>query len=244
MLVRVLLAAILAGVAAGVFATGAQALRVTPLILEAETYENAGSHGHHHDSAVADHHHDGAVAEDGGEWAPADGFERRFYTLMANIVVAVGFALVVTAAVLVTGQGISLATGLVWGLAGFVVFVLAPNFGLPPELPGMVAAPLGERQAWWLASVIATSGALAIFAFRRQPAWIVAGVLLLVAPHVYGAPQPASHETLVPVHLAVEFAVASIATAFAFWLFLGGALGFALERAMRAEAMAVAEAPA
>ncbi len=39
MIVRTLLAAIVAGLIAGVFMTGAQELRVTPLILHAEQFE-------------------------------------------------------------------------------------------------------------------------------------------------------------------------------------------------------------
>src|SRR3974390_3265881 len=40
--------------------------------------------------------------------------------------------------------------GLMWGLAGFAVFTLAPGLGLPPELPGVPAAPLLSRQLWWV----------------------------------------------------------------------------------------------
>ena len=238
MLIRVLLAAILAGVIGGVFATAAQSLRVTPLILEAETYENSGG-GHDHGTAGHSHDHGGAVAsgEAGDEeWGPADGLERTLFTLMANAVVGAGFALIVTAAILLTGQTVTLASGLAWGLAGFIIFVLAPGIGLPPELPGTAAAELSARQIWWLATVIATAAGLAIIAFRRQPLWIVAALVLIAAPHVYGAPQPDGPEAVATAHLAVEFAIASIATGFVYWLFLGGVLGFLLDRAMRAEA--------
>ncbi len=58
---------------------------------------------------------------------------------------------------LVFNQTLTLHPGLLWGLAGFVVFVLAPNFGLPPELPGMQAGDLMQRQIWWLATVVLTA---------------------------------------------------------------------------------------
>ncbi|MCG6857554.1 MAG: CbtA family protein [Salaquimonas sp.] len=238
MLIRVLLAAVLAGVAAGVFATAAQSVRVTPLILQAETYENGGGHDHH----AGGHDHgttagtEVAETDEGGAWAPADGWERTFFTLMANIVVGAGFALVITAVILVTGRTVTLTSGLAWGLAGFIVFVLAPGLGLPPELPGTAAADLTARQTWWLATVLATGAGLGILAFRRQALWIVAALALIAAPHLYGAPQPAEHEALVPANLAVEFAIASIATGFVYWLFLGGLLGFVLDRVMRSEA--------
>ncbi len=243
MLIRVLLAAILAGVGAGVFATAAQSMKVTPLILEAETFENGGG-GHAHGAPAAEEPSQSVTAAEEAEaeeWGPADGFERTFYTLLANVVVGVGFALIVTAAILLTGQMVSLTSGVVWGLAGFVVFVLAPGIGLPPELPGTAAAGLLARQAWWLATVLATAGGLAIVYFLwlrggRQAMWLVAALVLIAAPHLYGAPVPGEHEMLVPGHLAVEFAIASIATGFVYWLFLGGLLGALLSRAMRAEA--------
>ena len=44
MLTRVILAALVAGLLAGVFATAAQSVRVIPLILQAEAYEEGVSH--------------------------------------------------------------------------------------------------------------------------------------------------------------------------------------------------------
>ena len=46
-----------------------------------------------------------------------------------------------------------------WGLAGFAVFTIAPGLGLPPELPGVPAAPLLSRQIWWVTAVLATAAA-------------------------------------------------------------------------------------
>jgi cobalt transporter subunit CbtA len=240
MLVRVLLAAIAAGLLGGVFATAAQAVRVTPLIIAAEAYENkagpeavtgdAAGHVHDHGSAQVDGH-----SHDGEAWAPADGWERTLYTLISNMIVGVGFALLVTAAILVTNQSIDIRSGLLWGLGGFVTFVLAPNLGLPPELPGTVSGDLDARQLWWLAAVVCTGAGLSIFAFKRHIAWMVAGVALIAAPHVLGAPQADVHESLAPASLAVQFVVASMATVFVYWLFLGGVLGFLLNKAIARE---------
>ena len=231
MLTRVLLAALLAGVLSGVFVTAVQAFRVTPLILQAETYENVGGDAHSHDnSAASAHDHDGSAAEASKVWAPEDGMERTFYTMVSNILVGVSFSLILTAGVLLTKSVLTLCTGLVWGACGFVAFVLAPNFGLSPELPGMPAADLTLRQNWWFATVIATIGALLIFAFKRHWAWMAGGLALLVAPHIYGAPMPVDHHTLVPANLAAEFVIATVVTSFLFWMFLGGVLGWLNER--------------
>jgi len=259
MLIRVLLAALLAGVLAGAFATAAQSVRVVPLILEAEKYETAdGYGGHAHGSEAssatvseghgdghahdAGHSHDSKTATPGetghhsvDAWAPGDGIERVFFTFTSNVIAAVAFSLILTAAILVSRQKISLKSGLVWGAAGFGSFVLAPNFGLPPELPGMEAAELARRQIWWAFTVAVTAAGLAIFAFRRHWLWMIAGVALIAMPHIYGAPQAASYDTAVPANLVAEFVVATIATSALFWLFLGGILGWLLNRSFGSE---------
>ncbi|MGB7287063.1 MAG: CbtA family protein [Salaquimonas sp.] len=234
MLIRVLLAAIFAGVLAGVFATAVQSYRVIPLILEAERYEGEGEiAGHSHSSTPASE--DSAVSSEEETWAPGGGGERLFYTGLTNIVVGVAFSLILTAAVLFLNQGMSMKAGLIWGLAGFVVFVLAPNFGLPPELPGMQAAEVLPRQIWWLATVVLTATGLGLFAFKQGIVWMILGLVLITAPHLYGAPQPISHESLVPANLAAEFVVATIVASLLFWVFLGGVLGALFEKAMAKE---------
>jgi len=205
MLTRILLAALLAGVLSGVFVTAAQELRVTPLIIEAETYENAGV-------------------------TPDTGIERTFFTLITNVLVGVSFALILTAGVLLTKSTLDLRSGLAWGVGGFIAFVLAPNFGLSPELPGMAAAELPSRQGWWIFTVMATAAALLIFAFKQKIFWMLGGLALLLAPHIYGAPVLATAQSVVPASLAAQFVVATIVTSLLFWLVLGGALGWLVER--------------
>jgi len=233
MLVRVLLAALFAGVLAGVFATAVQSYRVIPLILEAERYEGVEEVGGHSHSAETT----SEETADGEEeaWGPADGGERLFYTGLANVVVGVAFSLILTAAVLVLNQSLSWRVGALWGFAGFVVFVLAPNFGLPPELPGMPAAEVLPRQIWWVATVALTAIGLGLFAFKNGLIWMLLGLVLVLAPHLYGAPQPISHESLVPANLAAEFVVATIIASLLFWVFLGSVLGALFERAMKQE---------
>ena len=77
-----------------------------------------------------------APAEDEG-WAPADGFERFAFSVLANIVTGIGFALVLVAVSEFAGGIGNWRQGIFWGLAGFAAFTLAPGLGLPPELPGM-----------------------------------------------------------------------------------------------------------
>ena len=220
MLTRVILAALVAGLFAGVFATAAQSVSVIPLIHQAETYEK-----------VAPHAEPADMTRD-GEWAPEEGEQRIFFTLLSNLVTGVAFALLLTAAILFLDQPVSLRHGVVWGAGGFAVFVLAPNFGLPPELPGMASGDLLARQLWWIATVSATAGGLLMFTFKETIAWMVAGVMLVVARHVYGAPRGPAGQSAVPAELAAEFAIATIVTSALFWLFLGAVLGRLLSRAI------------
>ena len=129
---QIVFAAVLAGLIAGAFVTALQYVGVVPLILAAETYETGGTH--EHGAAPA-----GAEDEDHA-WAPAPGVERGLYTLATNILMAVGFALLLAAGFALTGHN-GWRTGLCWGLAGYVAFTLAPAIGLPPEIPGAGAAP-------------------------------------------------------------------------------------------------------
>ena len=48
-------------------------------------------------------------------------------------------------------------------------------------------------------------------------------------------PQPLSHESLVPANLAADFVMATLVSSLLFWLFLGAALGYGFEKAMKQE---------
>ncbi|TIN07888.1 MAG: cobalt transporter, partial [Mesorhizobium sp.] len=115
--------------------------------------------------------------------------------------------------------------GVFWGLAGFAVFTLAPGLGLPPELPAMPAAELLPRQIWWISTVAATAVGLGLIAFRKSLPLAILAVVLIVAPHVVGAPQPVSFETAIPEGLHHQFVVAVTLTDLVFWLVLGAAVG-------------------
>ncbi|MFL5337304.1 MAG: CbtA family protein, partial [Geminicoccaceae bacterium] len=199
---------------AGLLLTVVQRISTVPLIKRAEVYEAAEPVV----PIVAGHDHG---AHDQAAWAPQDGLERTLFTVLANVLTGIGFALLLVAAFALRGREIGWRDGLLWGIAGFAVFTLAPSLGLPPELPGMPAAELGPRQAWWLLTAAATAGGLALLAFRRAPVWALAAVCLIAAPHLVGAPQPRITETMVPESLAHQFVVAVTVTSFLFWATLG-----------------------
>jgi cobalt transporter subunit CbtA len=119
---------------------------------------------------------------------------------------------------------------LVWGAAGFAAFNLAPTLGLPPELPADFAAPLAARQMWWVMTVTATAGGLALIAFT-QAWWLrIIGLCLIAAPHLIGAPHPDQADGLAPDELRWRFQIAALATMALFWAALGGLSGYLYRR--------------
>jgi cobalt transporter subunit CbtA len=228
MLGRIFYPGLMAGVIAGLFLFAAQQTELVPMILQAETYENAApAHGHDQPSAER---HDPAIA--GGEetaWAPEDGLDRTLYTGLSSVLVSIGFGLVLAGCFALRRKTVTWREGVVWGLAGYVSLHLAPAFGLSPELPTMAGDNLLGRQIWWIATVAGTAGGLAAIAFGRA-SWVKAlGVVLIVAPHVVGAPH-VHVDTEVPATLAARFAVATLVVAALFWALLGGLTGYLQQR--------------
>ena len=225
-----------AGLLAGLILAALQTYATVPLILQAETFENAGEPAHDHGAAPAETTAEVAAApaeaDHHGEetWAPADGFERFAYSLAVNIVSGIGFALLLVAASELAGGISNWRKGVIWGLAGFAVFTLAPGLGLPPELPAMPAADLFARQVWWIGTVAATAAGLALIAFRGSAPLSILGVALIVLPHIIGAPQPDSHESPIPASLHHQFVVSVTVTNLIFWVALGGIVGLVRQR--------------
>ncbi|QZP19121.1 CbtA family protein [Pseudomonas sp. DR208] len=204
------------GLLAALLLTLLQSFWVAPLILQAETFEKAPAAAelHAHADGAAAHTHDAEA------WEPEDGWQRVLSTTGGNLVVAVGFALML-AGLYTLRAPTRTAQGLLWGLAGYATFVLAPTLGLPPELPGTAAADLAQRQIWWIGTAASTAAGIALIVFGRNWLLKALGAAILVVPHVIGAPQPQVHSMLAPEALEAQFKIASQLTNVAFWLALG-----------------------
>jgi cobalt transporter subunit CbtA len=241
MIGRLVLAALVAGILAGLVLAGIQSLRLTPLIAQAEVFEHED--GHENTAAApaegAQPAKPACVENMPGmkmcngtaeAWQPGDGAERTFYTTLASVMAGAGFAVMLLGVSLVSGIPITRENGLVWGLCGFLAVSVAPAAGLPPELPGMPVADLMARQVWWLGTIAATAAALYLIATQRRLAPLALGVALLAAPHLIGAPQAPAHESQVPAHLAAAFVANAIAAAAVFWALIGVFLGLFTQR--------------
>lgn len=236
-----------AGCAAGLALALLQVLFTTPLIIEAETYELASLNqptlhragGLTDDGRVWFVHSGEEHADEGelglldrffGAWAPQDGAERTFYTSLSSILTGFGFGLMLLAAMLLGAKRIDAETGLQWGLGAFAAVALAPALGLPPELPGSAAADLVSRQTWWIGTAVATALGLWLVIARREPLLKGAGLLIIVAPHLIGAPHPHEYASSVPAELQGHFVAASLVSAAVFWAVLGSVTGWIWQR--------------
>ena len=207
---RLFFAVLLAGLISGAAMAALQQWRVVPLIIAAEAYEGTEAPAAHSHEAGTPAHDDTAAAapahEHGDdEWMPADGLERTFYTVASGLFAALGFA----------------------------VFQFAPAFGLPPELPGMPAADVVARQIWWWGTAAATATAIYGMAKFQNIAAVAAGIMLIVVPHIIGAPQPADHASSVPAPLAAAFAANTLVVGLSFWLILAPLYGALVARFSR-----------
>src|SRR5262245_3615865 len=204
---RLLLPALIAGLAAGVITSTLQQLFLVPLIVRAEALETAAQ---------------------AGSAAGVD-MERAAYSLAFTCAGACGFALLL-AGCWVLREEVGWRRGVWWGVAGFAVFSLAPALGLPPELPGAHAADLAARQVWWVGTVIATAAGLWCVVFPRSLGVKLLGLVALALPHLVGAPQPSQFDDAVPADLARAFALGSLAISAVMWLTLGALMPMLLRR--------------
>ena len=214
MLQKIFFAAVVSGVIAGLFATAVQSARVIPLIYEAEKYEQKEPFPH---SEAHENH-----AEEGSS--------RLVLTLVSNVVSAVGFALLLVGCFALHGD-VDWRRGILWGVGGFVVFSLAPAVGLPPELPGSPAAPLPQRQLWWIITVVATATGLILLVFKPGVIFKVLGAVFIIFPHLIGAPDPQTGAGLAPHRAILErFILTVLIVSAAFWVVLGLCAGYFFNR--------------
>ena len=209
---RILVSGLFAGFAAGLIAALLQLVFVQPVLLHAELYESGQLT--HFGAAKA-----GAAAAAGGIDLARDGLSVLFTTLLYT-----GYALILVAAMALAedrGFRIAVRQGLLWGLAGFASVQFSPAVGIPPELPGSATADIDLRQLWWLGTVGATAIGIALIAFGKG--WTARGIaaILILAPHVIGAPHPETFAGPAPPELAAMFAGRALGVGLVAWVLLG-----------------------
>jgi cobalt transporter subunit CbtA len=205
---RLLAAGLIAGVVAGLAVAGLQHFTTTPLILAAEVYE------------AAQHARDAAEAA-----APAfEGLRRTAATSLATVAVSTGYALILLAGMLFSGDSIGPRRAALWGACAFAATGLATSLGLAPQLPGAAETDLAGRQIWWFTTAAATgAGLFALLRLEAAPMKLL-GAALIFAPHFFW-PTPATPESTVPAELAARFAASSLAVQAVSWVLAGALAG-------------------
>ena len=210
MFTRILTSALIAGASAGFLAALLQLTFVQPVLLQAELFES------------------GTLAFTPGMANPQVPFsfdlQRDGLSILFTMLIYSGYGLILVALMSLSEDvhaPVSARAGLLWGVAGFITVHLAPGISLAPEVPGVSAPDVGARQIWWFATVIAAGIALWLIAFGKS--WVAwgAAVILLLAPHVVGAPQPATLAGPVPPEIAALFAARAFGVGLAAWVVLG-----------------------
>src|SRR5271170_1395504 len=138
MVFRTISTALLAGILAGMCLFALQRTLTVSLIHGAERYEKEARNVE----------------------SPSDIFAkdplRSMATLLGDIFLAIGFGLILSGVYAFSGRH-GWLYGLLFGLAGFATFQLAPAMVVPPAVPGMEVASLALRQTgWWVAVASAT----------------------------------------------------------------------------------------
>lgn len=224
---KMMTGALIAGIAAGLLAAVLHFSFIQSLILLGERYETGELV---HFAAPQEHTggaHDHGDGHDHGS-AGAGGLSRDALTVAFTVLIYVSYGMLLTAGFAVAaqfGHRIGAAQGALWGLAGFAAFQLAPAMGLAPELPGSAAADLAARQVWWWSTVVATGGGLALLAYGRGPVAAIAGVALVAAPHIIGAPVLDGYFGYAPTEVGATFSARVLGVGLAVWVVLGWIAG-------------------
>lgn len=228
---RIVATAAVSGFIAGLLLTAVQQIQIRPIIAQAEIYEQAASvetNEHHEEAHEHTNAHEHAAHEhSANDWQPAEGIERTAFTALANVSLAIGFGLFLTAAfslrynTTISSNVKGWQAGLLWGLAGYAVFFVAPSIGLPPELPGVEAAPLADRQLWWSLTALMCATGLYTLIFVKQITYKIIGLVFIILPYIIGAPESLAHVNTSLQALATTFIQATAIANAIFWLSLG-----------------------
>ncbi|NIZ14752.1 CbtA family protein [Phaeobacter sp. HF9A] len=216
---RILTSALFAGAVAGLIIALLQLFFVQPVLLHAELYESGALVHFGADPVTAHPELPGLFDEP----------MRNLLSVLFTMLTYTGYALLMVALMSIAegrGHAITARSGILWGLAGFVTFHLAPGFTLAPEVPGVAAADVGARQIWWFATVASAGLAMWLIAFGSNIVAYAVAALLLLAPHVIGAPEPDVFTGPVPTEIGALFAARAFGVGLAAWVLLGAFAGY------------------
>jgi len=250
---NIIFSAVIVGLLSGIIYGLFQQLQLSPILYEAEQYEvkqqavagDSHTAGHHQSQDSHDHHQ-----HDTNAWSPEDGSERIFWTMVANILTGISFALVMLSLMLLHNlktnkPKLNAVRGLAWGIAGVLAIYVAPGLiGLQAEVPGTISLSYSLRQASWVISVIAAlSGIAALYYLPLKYKGL--GIIFAVTPyfifgtslqteHTFKNTNPAAIAAL--TDLTQQFVIMTAIGTALFFLVLGFASGYVVKRYIKLDA--------
>ncbi len=214
MFYRILVSGLFAGAIGGFIAGLLQWLFVQPVLLHSELYETGILK---HFGALAN-----SAQPDLDKLQPI----RDILSILFSMIIYIGYAILLISAMTISqlksNTIISFHQGIIWGILGYIIVHLAPATSLPPEVPGVAAADLQSRQIWWFMTIFFTASGIWLIAFNSKMLPFIIGIILILAPHIFGAPEPASFTGPAPTEIGALFASRALGIGLISWAVLGG----------------------
>ena len=155
-------------------------------------------------------------------------------SLLFSMIIYIGYAFLLISAMTLRLQTsddrITFHQGIVWGIIGYIAVHLAPDISLPPEVPGVAAAEVQSRQIWWFTTVFLTVIGIWLIAFKPKIKYFFIGSALIIAPHIFGAPEPNMFTGPAPTEIGALFASRALGIGLVSWAILGGLSAFFLHK--------------
>ncbi len=219
---KILVSGLFAGALGGLMAGLLQWFFVQPILLHSELYETGVLK---HFGALAN-----SAQPDLDKLQPI----RDILSILFSMIIYIGYAILLISAMTIhqqnTGNPISFHQGIIWGIAGYITVHLAPAISLPPEVPGVAAAELQSRQIWWFVTVLFTAIGIWLIAFNTKLLLFLVGGILILAPHIFGAPEPTSYLGPAPTEIGALFASRALGIGLISWAILGGLSAIFLQK--------------
>ena len=211
---RILVSGLFAGALGGFIAGVLQWLFVQPVLLHSELYEMGILK---HFGALTN-----SAQPDLNRLQPI----RDILSILFSMVIYIGYAILLISAMTIhklkSKTIISFHQGIIWGISGYIIVHFAPAISLPPEVPGVAAADLQSRQIWWFITIFFSAAGIWLIAFNSKKLPLLIGCILVLAPHIFGAPEPSSFTGPAPTEIGALFASRALGIGLISWAVLGG----------------------
>ncbi len=219
--VSALIIGLIVGISSGIFTL----TFVTPLILEAEAYEEEGENTH-----LIEHH----SSQDVSQHEPhVELWQRNLITVAGSVLLVSCYSLVLSLIYPFFPLSNCWFRGLLLGFLGFLFFNFIPNLGLPANPPGVeYVSDIAVRQKWWFSLLACEAIFLALCYFLLMKhkkvnfpkKYLLLGIAafssIILIPFLIGVPNTMGN-SMVPEHLVTNFRQFSTILNLATWVFLG-----------------------